>query len=764
MFYAIQQDDKYVLRFRYDPNLINLIKQVPGRQWHPDGKYWDIPSSHLGFLMKVIQGTAYEHALEIHSDEHIDEDATIDSTKKIPDIDISDIDLYVKDGFHLYSHQLDFLRYAKHKNLKGFILADDMGCLAGDTKLSLHINGANAYRTIESLYKRYHRRKQGNYGEDVAIEARCTNPDFHDIGYERVLDVVQSGVKSVYLLELADGKHIKLTSDHMVLTTKGFKSACDLRDGDTICVDGSKRCKYVDFVRLVYIGAEMTYDMKLVGPYHNFLANGMFVHNCGKTLELMNFALYQRKRYRFRHCLIITCVNSAKYSWQADIFKHTNGMEQAYILGSRLIKRGKRKGQVRYNGSGQDKVDDLLTGHMYGDENAPELPFFLVTNIESIGRTTAKSPKGKSKKFILEDALVQMIQDGSLSMIAIDEAHKNMSPKSTQGKVILDIKKQTGKMIQWIPMTGTPIKNKPLDVFTPLKLVDGHEIKSFFEWSHIFCIFGGYGGYEIMGYKNIPMLKDMLQNHMIRRMKSEVLDLPSKIYYNEYVDNTPYQQNLYDALEEEIYENKEEILKSLNPLSAMLRLRQVNGSPELVDDTLVVDDSYLSKNAKLTRLLEIVDDIIERDEKVIVFSNWVEPLRTIYKFMSKKCKTCCYTGTMSEAEREKHKNVFINNPDYKVMLGTIGAMGVSVTLTVATNVIFYDDCWTSADKVQAEDRTMRIGQTNSVNIYTIMAKDTVDERVRDIIEQKKGIASFIVDNSLDMKKNPKLFDFLLGRD
>ena len=392
------------------------------------------------------------------------------------------------------------------------------------------------------------------------------------------------------------------------------------------------------------------------------------------------------------------------------------------------------------------------------ENTAPAMPVNLtVTNIESL-RTKV------GKKFILADAIVQMIKNGDISIIAIDECHKNMSPQSTQGKVILDIKKQTGKMIQWIPMTGTPIKNKPIDVFTPLKLVDGHEIRTFFQWSHLFCIFGGFGGYEIMGYKNIPMLKDMLQGNMIRRMKSEVLDLPPKIYYNEYVDNTPYQEQLYDTIVEDIYEHKDEILSSPNPLTAMLRLRQVNGSPELVDDELIVDDKYLSRNAKLVRLLELIDDIVERDEKVVVFSNWVEPLRTIYKFLSKKHKTCCFTGTMSEADREKHKRVFINNPDYKVMLGTAGAMGVSLTLTVATNVIFYDDVWTAADKDQCEDRCNRIGSTEPLKVYTIMAKGTIDEKVRQIIENKRGIANFIVDNKLDMKANPQLFNFLLGRD
>jgi SNF2 family DNA or RNA helicase len=256
----------------------------------------------------------------------------------------------------------------------------------------------------------------------------------------------------------------------------------------------------------------------------------------------------------------------------------------------------------------------------------------------------------------------------------------------------------------------------------------------------------------------------MLQGNMIRRMKSEVLDLPPKIYYNEYVENTPTQQQLYQDIVDELYSQKDEILESINPLAAMLRLRQVNGSPELVDSSIPLDDKYIHKNAKLARLLELIDDVVERDEKVIVFSNWVEPLRTIYKYLSKKHKTCCYTGTMSEADREKHKQVFIQNPNYKVMLGTIGAMGVSITLTVATNVIFYDDCWTPADKEQAEDRANRIGSTEPLKVYTIMSKGTIDERVRQILEQKKGIASYIVDDQIDLKQHPELFEFLLGMD
>ena len=106
--------------------------------------------------------------------------------------------------------------------------------------------------------------------------------------------------------------------------------------------------------------------------------------------------------------------------------------------------------------------------------------------------------------------------------------------------------------------------NKPTDVFTPLKLVNGHSIKSFWQWSQQFCIFGGYGGHEIMAYKNIPFLKEMLQKN--------VLDLPPKIYFTEYIKNTHIQQHLYNSIEADMWEHRDAILEAMNPLTEMLRL------------------------------------------------------------------------------------------------------------------------------------------------------------------------------------------------
>jgi SNF2 family DNA or RNA helicase len=175
-----------------------------------------------------------------------------------------------------------------------------------------------------------------------------------------------------------------------------------------------------------------------------------------------------------------------------------------------------------------------------------------------------------------------------------------------------------------------------------------------------------------------------------------------------------------------------------------------------------VDANYVKYNAKLKRLLELVDEIIERGEKLVIFSNWVGALRPIYKFLSWKYKVCCFTGTMDDAKREAHKREFITNPECKIMIGTIGALGTNHTLTVANNVILYDEPWNPATRDQAIDRCHRISATKPVNVYTLLSAGTIDETVHKIIEDKDCMSKYIVDGNLDIKRNPELFDKILG--
>lgn len=605
MISVIENGNSYEIRSKYDPTFIAMIKEVPGRVWHPDSKIWTIPHDRLGFLLNQVKGTAYEHMLSISSSEQLGVNDTLDATTVIPDIDPKTFRFRVAKGLKPFNHQIDFMKYAigryQQGSKQGFILADQPGL--------------------------------------------------------------------------------------------------------------------------------------------------------GKTVEIYNLACYRRTHNGAKHCLIVCCVNSAKYNWVADIVKHSNGKDIPYILGSR---RRRGSSQVRCDTGNAAKLEDLTTGRMYGDPKGDKLPYFLVVNIEAF-----RCKDGKY--FPFADKIIEWINSGEISIIALDEIHKNTSATSTQGKQILRIKKSCNVPVEWVPMTGTPITNKPTDVFLPLKLVGGHNFSSYYTWCQQFCVFGGFGGHEILGYKNIPKLKSLLQDNMLRRLKSDVLDLPDKVHIDEMIENSKYQSDLYAKVLQDVRVRRDEILSSMNPMAQLLALRQVNGSPELVDKSLTVDNLYLSKNAKLSRLIEIVSEIVDNGEKVVIFSNWVEPLRTVYRFLSARWKTACYTGTMSQDNRELHKKMFIEDPECPIMIGTIGALGTSHTLTVANNIIFYDEPWSPSDREQAEDRCHRAGTTKTINVYTLIIKDTVDERVHNILSTKEGVADYIVDNKLDIKNRPELFDMLLGK-
>lgn len=947
----VENGEVYEVSFPYDEHIVSMIKEVPGRQWHPNSKIWTIGKDRLGFFLKQLEGTIYADKVDVISSEHINENATLDSTNAIPNVNIDKVQTYCQAGSDLYPHQKDFLKWALYrqhtrKDMSGFILADEPGlgkAVSLDTKIytpdgfklmkDIHVGDTvfdergeyckvlkefyheslNMYRVTfndgksiiccedhlwqfrdqDGVTKVWPTKKiisGSQYGtknidrketiktyyipkcNPIKFEAKPVPIDpwvlgvllgdgsiIYHVGFsttdEHILscmrqklfdnhEIVQTTSdidynivnssrcskkdSNLYIKHLRDlglfgcNSHNKFIPDiykynsvevrtkllQGIMDTAGYATKSHenchiystvsrrLADDVTFLVESlggtvherpnkstyngkvfdswelviriddptmlytlprklnrSRVRKYKprrNFESIEYVGTMPGKCITVDSPSHLYVCEHFIVtHN---TIETMNLALYNKRNSMFEHCLIVCCVNTAKYNWYDDILKHTNGKYHPYILGSRK----RRDGSIRQKDlASKDKLADLQTGHMFGDVNEPLLPYFLITNIESF-----RVRNGKHMPFTKQ--VINMILEGHINMIALDEIHKNASPSSTQGKQLLNIKKKTGDKCMWIPITGTPIVSRPTDVFTPLKLIGKATCRDYYSWCQQYCIYGGFGDKEVVGYKNIGQLKYLLQGNMLRRLKSEVLDLPPIIFNDVFVENSKYQSKLYKSVLEDVQANKESILSSVNPMSALLRLRQVNGSPELVDDELKVDSQYPSMNAKLSKLFELLYEIVSRGEKVVIFSNWVAPLRTLYKFIHKQYSVSVYTGTLSDSEREAQKQKFMNDDSCEILLGTIGAAGVSHTFTVAQNVIFYDEPWTYADKQQAWERVHRIGTKGTINVYTLITRNTVDDSVHDIVYNKKHISNYIVDGQIDLKSNPALFDLLLS--
>lgn len=603
MISVIQNKEVYEIRFPYNVDVLEMVRNIPGRKWITDRKFWTIPIDKLGFFLNALEGTPYASQLYIQSDEYLNENASYNVSAHIPQVDLSSIHYYVKKGCTPFQHQLDTLKF------------------------------------------------------DIARHAQ--------------------GIHSGFLL-------------------------CDSM-------------------------------------------------GTGKSCTVINIATYAHEYRNAKHCLVVCCVNTAKYTWEDEIDLTTQGKYRGYILGSRI----RRDGTINKIGSGKQKLEDLECGKMYGKKGTDPLPYFLIVNIEAF-----RTKSGKNYAF--SQKIIDMINSGELNVIAIDEVHRNMSMSSQQGKQIFDIKKKVKKVVEWVPMTGTPIVNSPTDLFLPLKLIDAHSYKDYWSWCQHFCVYGGFGGREVIGYKNIPGLQNMLKQHMLRRLKDEILDLPPKVEIIEYVENSPIQQKLYNEVKQDLKSHRDEIIQSSNPNVQFLRLRQVNGCPELISDSVKVDTSYLTKNAKSARAFQLIQDIVRSGDKVLVFSNWLEPLRTLYRFLAPKYNVCVYTGTMDQTIREQHKRAFMTDPNCHILLGTVSALGVSANLSMCNNIIFLDEPWTKATKSQAEDRCHRADSTRSVNIFTLLTRGTIDERVHSIVYRKGATSDYILDNKLDLKHCPELFDMLLG--
>lgn len=456
----------------------------------------------------------------------------------------------------------------------------------------------------------------------------------------------------------------------------------------------------------------------------------------GKTKEIIDLAMCRKQTDGLKHCLIICGINGNKYNWADEVKIHSR--EDSWILGTRFTKRPPIK---MIEGSTKDKMEDL--------NNIPH-QFFWITNIETLRGGSFKEKQGKRTvmRFPIAEKIQELCDKGIIGMIAFDEAHKAKNPDSQQGKALLSIDCKGPK----IPMSGTFVLNNPLDLYLPLRW-SGFETHSFYAYKQHYCTMGGFGGKEIVGYKNLDELRSMVSNVMLRRVKGDVLDLPPKVHTIEWVDAYPEQKSLYKDVRDQVRDNIDKVKVHPDPLSEMLRLRQVTGYPGILSSTV-------TKSAKMDRMEELVEDEVSVGGKAIIFSNWSEMTNVIWHKL-KKYNPAYITGEVSSVQRMEEKDRFQNDPNCKVMIGTIGALGTGFTLTAAQLVIFVDEPWNRGIKDQAEDRAHRIGTRGTVRVVTILTRDTVDEGVYNLVQKKGKMADLLVDGKVDGKNVDNVLSYLL---
>jgi SNF2 family DNA or RNA helicase len=439
----------------------------------------------------------------------------------------------------------------------------------------------------------------------------------------------------------------------------------------------------------------------------------------GKTLTLICLAQELKERENLEHCLVICGINTLKTNWKKEIEQHSN--LSCKILGERVSKNGKHT-----IGSVAQRLEDLKN---------PIDEFFVVTNIETLRSDDIlkELTKGKANKF---------------DMVIIDEIHTCKSPTSQQGKHLLKLTTAKHK----IGATGTLLLNNPLDAYVPLKWI-GADRATYTNFKYYYCNYGGPFNNILVGFRNMDVLKDELEKYSLRRTK-DLLNLPPKTIINEYVDMNDTQQLFYDNIKDGIIEQVDKVhMSTANLLAMVSRLRQATVCPSILTTENI-------SSSKLVRAQDLAEQIIQNGDKVVIFSTFKDSLNPLKEALSQYNPVLC-TGDVKDLEISENIDRFQSDSSCKVFLATWAKCGTGITLTAANYAIFLDTPWTSAVFQQAQDRIYRIGTTDSVFIYNLICKNTIDERVLEIVDDKEAIADYVVDDKVTEKSIESLRKYIL---
>jgi SNF2 family DNA or RNA helicase len=306
-------------------------------------------------------------------------------------------------------------------------------------------------------------------------------------------------------------------------------------------------------------------------------------------------------------------------------------------------------------------------------------------------------------------------------------------------------------------LTGTPITNGPFDIYMQFRFLDADFWKP--RELHPYAVFKSFFGIfqtvrlsdtktfeQLVRFRNLEKLKELIAPFSDRVLKDEVLDLPPKLYSRRYYEMTPEQSRIYDNLRDSYMTIVNDTLITA-PLAIvrMMRLQQILCGYVAEDE---VDESGARPmqmipggNARLTCLMETLEEI---SHKTIIWCRF----RTDIDLIMDQCKedniwAVRYDGKCSEEEREEALNAFREGPA-QVFIATAQCAGEGLTITQARTEIYYSNTFNLKDRMQSEDRAHRIGQEHPVEIIDIACLDTIDMRITEALQRKLDVASEIV--------------------
>jgi len=324
-----------------------------------------------------------------------------------------------------------------------------------------------------------------------------------------------------------------------------------------------------------------------------------------------------------------------------------------------------------------------------------------------------------------------IIQKSKFDLIILDECHYIKNPQASRTKLINDICKDIKRI--WL-LTGTPLTSRPIDYFNLLSLVDSPVSKNWMAYVRRYC--AGYQFnvgmnkvWNVNGASNLDELRERTAPILLRRLKENILDLPEKIITPIYLKlKSKEYENVMGEYFDWVKNNPKESKSLSVQFTKLMKVRQI-----------IADE-------KVKNTIELIENTLEQERKVIVFSNFTDSLNKIYEHFKKNAVKLDGSSTMKQ--RQDSVDKFQNEDKIKVFVGNIKAAGVGITLTSGDVVIFNDLSFVPADHSQAEDRAYRIGQKNSVSVLYPIFENTIEGIIYDMLDRKKKIISTVLGDNL----------------
>lgn len=443
-----------------------------------------------------------------------------------------------------------------------------------------------------------------------------------------------------------------------------------------------------------YVGFKKTVCIKVDAEDELYLTRHCIVtHN---TIQGIGIAMERKNRGEIDSCLVV-CPASLKYNWVNEIKKFTN---EKYLV----IDGTKEERQQKW------------AAHGY---------FFKITNYETIVSDLHVEKNRVDRRIEICDYVLN-----NQEFMVLDEIQYIKNHSAQRTKIMKKFKSKYR-----VGLTGTPIDGRLEELHSIFQFLKPGLFSNKEMFMNRYAIVDNYR--RVIRYRNEGEVKEKINPYYVRRLKCDVLtQLPPKIFKDIFVDLPERERRVY----RDLIKGKAEITQEMQAATVILRARQFLDFPELID--------LRNPSAKYAALKELLEELIDSNgEKVIIFTQFKQALDLLLKNLESDYNIVCIHGDVNHEERISICDRFNNDPDINIILMTnAGATGLN--LASANAVINYEDDFSPATNLQRFDRAHRANTKHQVVVYRFVCVGTVEEHVRNILDEKMEVCNKILDEDI----------------